>query len=69
MKIIKYFLVLVLLCLSLLSCQESSVEPEIQFVQIYLKNGFKTELNTFENTFQKDLVMDGVMKVKFWLTA
>jgi hypothetical protein len=69
MKIIKYFLVLVLLCLSLLSCQESSVEPEIQFVQIYLKNGFKTELNTFENTFQKDLVMDDVMKVKFWLTA
>ena len=69
MKKIKYFSILVLLCLLLFSCQKSSVEPETQFVQVYLKYGFKNELNTFENAFQKDLVMDGVIKVKFWLTA
>jgi hypothetical protein len=30
---------------------------------------FRNELNTYENTYQKDLVEDGVIKVRFWLTA
>jgi hypothetical protein len=55
--------------LFLLSCQDSPVEPENNFVNIYLKYDFKNELNTFENTFQKDLILDGVIKIKFWLTA
>ena len=63
------FFFLLLFGLFLSSCQDSPVEPENQFVQIYFKYGFKNELNTFKNTFQKDLVMDGVIKVKFWLTA
>lgn len=68
MKPIKYFGLLTLIGLIFSSCQDSSLEPDPQFVQIYLKYSFKNELNTFENTFQKDLVMDGTIKVKFWLT-
>ncbi|MBN2424534.1 MAG: hypothetical protein JXR46_13955 [Calditrichaceae bacterium] len=52
----------------LLSCQNSSLEPEEQFVQIYLKYNYNNVLNTFDNTFQKDLVEDGVIKVKFLFT-
>jgi hypothetical protein len=55
-------------CLFFFSCQDTPVEPDEQFVQIYFKYDFKNELNTFENTFQKDLVLDGVIKVNFWLT-
>jgi hypothetical protein len=69
MKNVKIFLVLLITGLIFSSCQDSFVEPEDQFVQIFLKYGFKNKLNTFENTFQKDLVRDGVIKVKFWLTA
>jgi len=68
MKLLKYFLFLTLLSLLFSSCQDSPVEPEPQFVQIFLKYDFRNELNTFENTFQKDLVMDGVIKVNFWLS-
>ncbi len=69
MKIIKYLLFLVLFCLFLSSCKDSSVEPATQFAQIYLKYDFENELNTFDNTFQKDLIMDGVIKIEFFLTA
>jgi hypothetical protein len=51
------------------ACQDSPVESEEQFVKIYFKYGFRNELNTFAKTFQKDLIMDGVIKVEFWLTA
>jgi hypothetical protein len=51
------------------SCNESAVEPDTQFVQIFLKYGFNNELNTFNNTFQKDLVLDGTITVPFWLTT
>jgi hypothetical protein len=69
MKYQKTIFILPLLCLFLLSCQDSSIEPENQFVQIYFKYGFKNVLNTFENSYEKDLVLDGVIKVKFWFTA
>jgi len=68
MKLLKYFGFLILLGLLSSSCQDSPTEPDQQFVQIFLKYGFRNELNTFENTFQKDLVMDGVIKVNFWLS-
>ena len=54
--------------LFLSSCKDSSTEPDNQFVQIFFKYGFKNELNTFENSYQKDLFSDGVVKVNFWLT-
>jgi len=63
-------LILLPFCFLLFFChnQKSLLEPEEQFVQIYLKYGFKNELNTFENTYQKDLVLDGAIQVTFWLT-
>ena len=68
MKKLKVFIVPLLFGLFLSSCKDSSTEPDAQFVQIFFKYEFKNELNTFENTYQKDLFMDGVTKVKFWLT-
>jgi hypothetical protein len=65
----KNIFVSISLCLLIISCQDSSVEPEIQFVQIFFKYDFNNELNTFENTYQKDLILDGTIKVKFWLTS
>jgi len=53
----------------LYSCTDSPVEPDTQFVQIYFKYGFNNELNTFESTYQKDLILDGTIKIKFWLTT
>lgn len=41
---------------------------EEQFVEIHLQYGFVDELNTFEGTFKKDLVMDGSVTVEFWLS-
>lgn len=66
MKLLNIFLLFT--CLIFFACKGNFVEPENQFVQLYFKYGFKNELNTFENTFQKDLIMDGVIKVSFWLT-
>lgn len=39
-----------------------------QSVKIHLQYGFVDELNTFEGTFTKDLVMDGSITVEFWLS-
>ena len=39
-----------------------------QLVKIHLQFGFVDELNTFEGTFTKDLVMDGLITVEFWLS-
>ena len=50
------------------SCSDSLVEPDQQFVQIFFKYEFNNELNTFDNTYQKDLILDGSIKVNFWLT-
>ncbi|MBU2447384.1 MAG: hypothetical protein KJ666_17675 [Bacteroidetes bacterium] len=70
MKYINIFLFIVVSFVMFTSCKDSSsVEPETQFVQIYFKYDFKNELNTFENTFQKDLVLDGVRKINFWLST
>ena len=69
MKNSKIILILPLFCLFFSSCQDSSLEPENQFVQIYFKYDFRNALNTFENTYQKDLILDGTVKVPFWLTA
>lgn len=67
-----------ILCLFLLifllfnSCSDKVVEPvesDPQFVQIFFKYYHKNELNTFDKTYQKDLIMDGTIKVYFWLTT
>lgn len=67
MKPIKYFLILTLL--PILSCNENIIQPDEQFVNILFKYDFKNELDTFNNTYQKDLVLDGLKKIDFWLTT
>ena len=68
MKYVKIFLLFLASIIMYSSCKDSSVEPDTQFIQIDFKYNFKDELNTFENYYQKDLVIDGVIKVSFWLT-
>ena len=67
----KYFLFTISFFLLMLfnSCEESIVEPDTQFVQVFFKYGFNNELNTFNNTYKKDLVLDGSITVTFWLTT
>lgn len=68
MEYVKIILLSFASILMLSSCRDSSVEPETQFVQIDFRYNHKNELNTFENYYIKDLVIDGVIKVSFWLT-
>ncbi len=67
MKYLKITLTL-LISLIFISCNENSVEPNEQFVKILFKYNYKDELNTYDNYLIKDLVLDGLKKVKFWLT-
>jgi len=45
------------------------VQADVQTVKINLQYGFADELNTFAQTYQKDLVADGTITVPFWLTS
>ncbi len=59
--------------LSFGSCSHTSDDPEptadMQVVKIHLQSGFADELNTFVQTYQKDLVADGTITVPFRLTT
>lgn len=68
MKQSKNFLIFLLLPI-FLSCSENIIQPDEQFVNILFKYDFKNELDTFNNTYQKDLVLDGLIKIDFWLTT
>ena len=50
------------------TCEDMQVACE-QFVEVHFHYGFKNELNTFDLTYQKDLVMDGVISTDFWFTT
>jgi hypothetical protein len=67
------YLVLTIFLAAAGSCSKSSnvVEPvrDIQNVKVHLQYGFADELDTFRQTFQKDLVMDGTIRSPFWLTS
>jgi hypothetical protein len=65
MKTINSFVLLLIL---FIACERKyPTEPEVQFIKIHFHYGFENELNTFELTYQKDLVMDGTIKTSFWL--
>ena len=65
MKTINIFIIAIIL---FVSCERKyPTEPEVQFIKIHFHYGFENELNTFELTYQKDLVMDGTIKTSFWL--
>jgi hypothetical protein len=43
-------------------------KPDEQFVKLLFQYGFRDELNTFNGTLTKDLVLNGTVTVPFWLT-
>ena len=49
-------------------CPDSNGEHDAQLVQIFYKSG-RNELDTFHNTYQKDLVSAGIVKTGMWLTT
>jgi len=55
------------------SCSSLSDAPDRQHdpqtLKILYQYGFRDELNTFAGTYQKDLVLDGTVKVPFWLST
>ena len=64
------FGILKILCWSLLiySCSKTITAPDPQFLKIHFYYGSGNELNTFEQTYTKDLVLDRYITVDFWLT-
>jgi hypothetical protein len=68
MDYIKNIFVFLFSCIIIISCSDSPSDPGNQDVQLFFKYNYRDELNTFDNTYQKDLVQDGVIKVKFSLT-
>ncbi len=64
----KYLSLVIAALLSWTSCEEPTA-PDEQLAMVHFNYNFKNELNTFEMTFQKDLVMDGVIATDFWFTA
>ena len=57
-----------------MACTNNMVEEEVrtpdeQFLKIDFRYGFGNELNTYDMTFTKDLVLDGYVTVDFWLTT
>lgn len=63
------YLTFILTAALILSCKEAPLEPDLQFLGIHFHYGFENELNTFEQFFQKDLVLDGIIATSFWLTT
>jgi len=68
----KKYLLFLLLVLSwsliMIGCSKTTTAPDPQFLKIHFYYGFGNELNTFEQTYTKDLVLDGYITVDFWLT-
>jgi len=63
-------LVMLLLSWSLIiaGCSKTITQPDPQLLKIHFYYGFGNQLNTFEQTYTKDLVLDGYITVDFWLT-
>jgi hypothetical protein len=55
---------------SIAGCKEENPvqQHDEQFIQIHYEYGFRDELNTFDGYIQKDLVVDGTIRVPFWLS-
>jgi len=65
MKRILLFLALLSLC-----CSDSGISPESRDFNLRLRYGIgaKSELNTFQNTYTKDLILDGTVTAPFVLS-
>lgn len=52
-----------------ISCQKHITQPDEQFLKLHFRYGFGNELNTFHQTYTKDLAIDGHITVDFWLST
>ena len=59
------------LMMSLFGCDQGPEpqKPDEQFVKLLFQYSFRDELDTFNCTLTKDLVLDGTITVPFWLTT
>jgi hypothetical protein len=62
------FMLLLSGALIIVGCSKTITEPDPQLLKIHCYYGFGNVLNTFEQTYTKDLVLDGYITVDFWLT-
>ena len=62
--------ILLLLALLSLSCSDSGLSPESRDFNLKLRYGIaaRNELNTFQNTYKKDLILDGTVTAPFVLS-
>lgn len=67
------YLLILFLSLGLWSCEKETIretgQPDEQFLKIHFRYGFGNELNTFTQTYTKDLALDGYITIPFWLTT
>lgn len=66
----KHLLSLLIIISTLLiqGCNKNTMEPDDQFVRLYYQYG-KDEINTFNNTLTKDMVVDPNITISFKFTA
>ena len=62
--------ILLFLALLSLSCSDSGLSPESRDFNLRLRYGIgaRNELNTFQNTYTKDLILDGTVTTRFVLS-
>ena len=73
----QWLLLIILQAMLLVACQNEITDqqgqtkriPDEQFLKLQFRYGFGNELNTYEMQFTKDLVLDGYVTIKFWLTT
>jgi hypothetical protein len=63
----KTTLLIIALAFIFLSCTDSGTSPENRDFNVKLRYGIgaRNELNTFQNTYTKDLILDGTITVSF----
>jgi hypothetical protein len=66
----RWKLPVVLLALAAISCSDTGTSPESRVLNLKFSYGIdaKNVLNTFENTYTKDLILDGTTAVPFTLS-
>ncbi len=65
----KYVLVCFSVLVTVCGCNlESPPQPSEQSVKILFQYNFRDEINTFNLTLTKDLILDGTTTISFWLT-
>ncbi len=67
----KVYMLMALLSLAVLPACDlgEGPEPDPQLVRVQLNYGFRNNVNTFDGTLTKDLIMDGSVTVPFWFTT